>query len=96
MLKHRRKVAASAELAKNGAPGTKATLLKQIQAPLPEVKAGSNPNDDDMMAATMQGNPAQAGPRRGGQQARLLEPSGDPETFKVVSLVLGTPEFQRQ
>jgi hypothetical protein len=30
------------------------------------------------------------------RQARLLEPSGDPQIFKVVSLVLGTPEFQRQ
>jgi len=25
-----------------------------------------------------------------------LDPSGDPEVFKVISLVLGTPEFQRQ
>ena len=78
-------------------PGTKATLLKQIQAPLPEVKAGSDLNNDDMMAATMQGNPAPVGQGpRGGQQARLLAPTGDPEVFKVVSLVLGTPEFQRQ
>ena len=30
------------------------------------------------------------------RQARLLAPSGNPEVFKVVSLVLGTPEFQRQ
>jgi hypothetical protein len=39
--------------------------------------------------------------RGGGQsgrnrQVRLLDPSGNPEVFKVVSLVLGTPEFQRQ
>jgi hypothetical protein len=34
--------------------------------------------------------------RRGNRQARLLEPSGNPDVFKVVSLVLGTPEFQRQ
>ena len=74
-------------------PATKATLLKQIQQPLPEVKTGTNPNDDDLMTATMQGG---GGQRRGGQQARLLDPSGDPEVFKVVSLVLGTPEFQRQ
>jgi hypothetical protein len=33
---------------------------------------------------------------RGNRQARLLPPSGDPEVYKVVSLVLGTPEFQRQ
>ncbi|MDW2127816.1 hypothetical protein R7P74_29865, partial [Vibrio sp. 2033] len=40
--------------------------------------------------------------RAGGQggrmnrQMRLLQPTGDPEVFKAVSLVLGTPEFQRQ
>jgi hypothetical protein len=26
----------------------------------------------------------------------LLPPKGDPDVFKVVSLVLGSPEFQRQ
>ena len=38
-------------------------------------------------------------PGQGGKmnrQARLLAPSGNAEVFKVVSLVLGTPEFQRQ
>ncbi|MEJ7848069.1 MAG: DUF1800 domain-containing protein [Pyrinomonadaceae bacterium] len=71
--------------------GTKATLLKQIEQPLPDVKAG---NDiDDMQAETTN----MAGPgKRGNRQARLLQPSGNPDVFKVVSLVLGTPEFQRQ
>jgi uncharacterized protein (DUF1800 family) len=74
-------------------PQTKATLLKQIQQPLPEVKEGSEMKDDaDMMATNMR--EGQQG--RQGRQARLLNPSGDPEVFKVVSLVLGTPEFQRQ
>jgi uncharacterized protein (DUF1800 family) len=73
-------------------PATKATLLKQIQQPLPEVKAAPETNQgEDMTAAT--GRPGQGGR---GQQARLLNPTGDPEVFKVVSLVLGTPEFQRQ
>jgi len=76
-------------------PGTKATLLKQIQQPLPEVKAGTETNDDQMAAANMQAGGGQ-GPRGAGAQARLLAPTGDPEVFKVVSLVLGTPEFQRQ
>jgi uncharacterized protein (DUF1800 family) len=69
---------------------TRATLLKQIEQPLPEVKAGSETTnaDDDM--------PNGAGIRPGGRQARLLNPTGNPEVFKVVSLVLGTPEFQRQ
>jgi hypothetical protein len=39
--------------------------------------------------------------RQGGQgglnrQARLLPPTGNPDVFKVVSLVLGSPDFQRQ
>jgi hypothetical protein len=29
-------------------------------------------------------------------QARILAPSGNAEVFKVVGLILGTPEFQRQ
>jgi uncharacterized protein (DUF1800 family) len=77
-------------------PGTKATLLKQIQQPLPDVKAGTETNDDQMATANMQ-QPGAGGQGRGnGPQARLLAPTGDPEVFKVVSLVLGTPEFQRQ
>lgn len=68
---------------------TRSTLLKQIDQPLPEVKAGNDLGDADMEVPNM----------RDGQrnrQARLLNPSGNPEVFKVVSLVLGTPEFQRQ
>ncbi|MFL6374977.1 MAG: DUF1800 domain-containing protein [Pyrinomonadaceae bacterium] len=75
-------------------PTTKATLLKQLQQPLPEVKAGSDMNDSETMAGVPRPGGQQGA--RGGQQARLLAPSGDPEVFKVVSLVLGTPEFQRQ
>ena len=69
-------------------PATRATLVKQIEQPLPQVKAGNEADDDDPEEMP--------GMRRGGRQARLLEPSGNPEVFKVVSLVLGTPEFQRQ
>ena len=71
---------------------TKSTLRKQIQQPLPEVKAAAE--DAETMAAAPE--PGPAGRARPGRQGRLLEPSGDPEVFKVVSLVLGTPEFQRQ
>ena len=69
---------------------TRATLLKQIEQPLPEVKAGTETDEDDEEMPNRNGN------RQGGRQARLLNPSGNPEVFKVVSLVLGTPEFQRQ
>jgi uncharacterized protein (DUF1800 family) len=68
---------------------TRSTLAKQAEQPLPEIKPGIEPTDPDMGVPNM---------RQGqmGRQARLLPPSGDPEVFKVVSLVLGSPEFQRQ
>lgn len=71
---------------------TKATLLKQLEQPLPEVKAGNEP-DDEVEVPNMRENGA---PGARGRQARLLSPTGNPDVFKVVSLVLGTPEFQRQ
>ncbi|MGI8408741.1 MAG: DUF1800 domain-containing protein [Pyrinomonadaceae bacterium] len=73
--------------------GTKATLLKQIEQPLPEVKAGGETED---AAVEMQAMAGQGQRGRMNRQARLLPPSGNPEVFKVVSFVLGTPEFQRQ
>ncbi len=75
---------------------TKASLLKQLEQPLPEVKISNVSTDtDDMEDASM--NMIQGGGKRGrGQQARLLAPSGNAEVFKVVGLILGTPEFQRQ
>ena len=74
-------------------PTTKATLQKQLEQPLPEVKA-ANEVDDTVAAPEMRGGGQ--GNRGGGRQARLLNPTGNAEVFKVVSLVLGTPEFQRQ
>lgn len=72
---------------------TRATLAKQIEQPLPDVKEAADA-DDDMDVPNMRGAGQQGG--RQNRQARLLPPSGNPEVFKVVSLVLGTPEFQRQ
>lgn len=75
-------------------PNTRQTLLKQINAPLPEVKLA---DDADEMNSDDNGAMMQNQGRRGrGQQGRLLPPSGNAEVFKVVSLVLGTPDFQRQ
>ena len=72
---------------------TRSTLVKQINQPLPDVKAGNEAAEDlDVPNMRAQG---QAG-ARGNRATRLLPPSGNPEVFKVVSLVLGTPEFQRQ
>ena len=80
-------------LAGDISPNTKQTLLKQIEQPLPEVKS---PNEvEDELEMTNMRQPGQGG-RGMNRQARLLAPSGNPEVFKVVSLVLGTPEFQRQ
>ena len=72
-------------------PNTRTTLLKQIEQPLPDVKSPNEVEDDLEMTNMRQG---QGG--RMNRQARLLPPSGNAEVFKVVSLVLGTPEFQRQ
>jgi len=74
---------------------TRAQLVKQIEQPLPEVKAASEVNDDGDGAPPMRPG-GQQGARQGGRQLRLLEPSGNPDVFKAVSLVLGSPEFQRQ
>lgn len=73
---------------------TRASLVKQIEQPLPDVKAGNEIDDDAEEVPNMRAPGQQGGARN--RLARLLEPSGDPEVFKVVSLVLGTPEFQRQ
>jgi uncharacterized protein (DUF1800 family) len=76
---------------------TKSSLLKQLEQPLPEVTMGNNDNAMAMENVAMQRpNGQPQGGRGQGQQARLLPPSGNPEVFKVVGLILGSPEFQRQ
>jgi uncharacterized protein (DUF1800 family) len=79
-------------LAGDISPNTRTMLLKQIEQPLPEVKS-PNEVEDDLEMPNMR--PQGQGGRMN-RQARLLAPSGNAEVFKVVSLVLGTPEFQRQ
>jgi uncharacterized protein (DUF1800 family) len=75
---------------------TKASLLKQIEQPLPEVKI-SNVSIDTEGNDNASMNMMQGGGKRGRvPQARMLAPSGNAEVFKVVGLILGTPEFQRQ
>ncbi|HSK70607.1 MAG TPA: DUF1800 family protein, partial [Pyrinomonadaceae bacterium] len=71
------------------AANTKTTLLKQIKQPLSEVKLADEPEETD--TPMMQG-----GGRGMNRQIRLLAPSGNPEVFKVVGLILGSPDFQRQ
>jgi uncharacterized protein (DUF1800 family) len=68
---------------------TRAMLLKQIEKPLPELKMSAESEEMEM--------PMNGGGRRGmGGQPRLLAPSGNAEVFKVVGLILGSPDFQRQ
>lgn len=70
---------------------TKTTLLKQIEQPLPEVKLAETPDETD--SAMMPNGNGRRGQMR---QARLNNPSGNAEVFKVVGLLLGSPDFQRQ
>ncbi|MEP7149083.1 MAG: DUF1800 domain-containing protein, partial [Acidobacteriota bacterium] len=72
---------------------TRATLIKQVEQPLPSVKEAPEDSDPMDVPNMRDGRGPSA---RGNRQARLLAPSGDAEVFKIVSLVLGTPEFQRQ
>ena len=77
-------------------PNTKAMLLKQIDQPLIEPKLDDPDSDAAMMENTSM-QTGKGGGRRGlGRQAQLLPPSGDPQVFKVVGLILGSPDFQRQ
>jgi hypothetical protein len=77
-------------------PNTKATLLKQIEQPLPETKLDAD-DDEEMQTENPQMMNAQGGGRnRLNRQTRLLPPSGNAEVFKVVGLILGSPDFQRQ
>ena len=73
---------------------TRAMLLKQLEQPLPEVKLAAEKDEMNMEMTMMN---AGGGGRRGmGGQVRLLAPSGNAEVFKVVGLILGSPDFQRQ
>jgi uncharacterized protein (DUF1800 family) len=73
---------------------TRSMLLKQLEKPLPEPKLAAETVETAMEAPMMNGN---GGGRRGmGGQIRLLAPTGNPEVFKVVGLILGSPDFQRQ
>ncbi|HYJ45375.1 MAG TPA: DUF1800 family protein, partial [Pyrinomonadaceae bacterium] len=82
-------------------PRTKATLLKQLKEPLPvappqTAEANATADDNAMMR---RGGGGLGGGRRGQQgQVALADLSkvSNPELVKVVGLILGSPEFQRQ
>jgi uncharacterized protein (DUF1800 family) len=69
-------------------PGTKETLLRQLaqQTPVQAAPAEMEKTAD-----------ARVGPRAARREmARNDVPSGNPEVTKIVGLILGSPEFQRQ
>ena len=70
---------------------TRELLARKLKDPLPAVAAGDELEDAEVPEMRPQGAPGNRG-----RTARLLAPSGDPDVFKAVSLVLGTPEFQRR
>lgn len=76
------------------APETRTMLAKRFEQPLPDINAGNQIDDDAEEPPDMR--LAGAGRADRNRQARLLNPTGNPDIFKAVSLVLGTPEFQRQ
>ncbi|HEY0426243.1 MAG TPA: DUF1800 domain-containing protein [Pyrinomonadaceae bacterium] len=76
-------------------PNTRATLLKQIEQPLPATKLDAS-EDEEMPDAPQMANAQGGGRNRLNRQNRLLPPSGNAEVFKVVGLILGSPDFQRQ
>ena len=94
--------ATSAVLGGEISPQTRATLLKQIEQPLIEPKLETVAEDGGVemenTAMLNQKDEKIGGGKKGGgaQRARLLAPSGDAEVFKVVGLILGSPDFQRQ
>lgn len=79
------------------APQTRAVLLKQIAAPLGEPRLTEEDDSDSIDIASLEARSAKdRRQNRQNRRNRLLAPSGDPEVFKVVGLLLGSPDFQRQ
>jgi hypothetical protein len=78
------------------APSTRQTLTKQIEQPLIEPKLDAKDTEPETETPMMQVGKGGGKRGMGGQQARLLEPSGNAEVFKVVGLILGSPDLQRQ
>lgn len=75
---------------------TRSVLLKQMEQPLPEVSLDAPDEMDPGEGMAMRRN-GMGGRRMGGEgRMRSIAPKGDPDVFKAVGLILGSPEFQRQ
>src|SRR5256714_839243 len=85
-------------------PRTKQTLLKQLNQPLPQAPTttATAQNQSTEMDASAAQSAQQQRPaaRRLGQQNQVamadLSQVSNPEVVKIVGLILGSPEFQRQ
>jgi hypothetical protein len=77
---------------------TKETLMKQLNQPVPEPTLAAKDVDAEMMeTVSMPGQKITGGKKNQMNAAnRLLPPSGNTEVIKIVGLILGSPEFQRQ
>ncbi len=78
------------------APNTKAALLKQIEQPLIETRLEEESDDFEISENVSMRNAAANRRNMQNRGNQLLPPSGNPEVFKVVGLLLGSPDFQRQ
>ena len=76
-------------------PNTKTAILKQMEQPLIEPKLEEADDDFDLMENNSMER-GQGSRRLQARQNQLLPPSGNAEVFKVVGLLLGSPDFQRQ
>lgn len=69
---------------------TKSVLLKQIDQPIADQQTSLN------AMPQMDNSAMQGGGTRFAGQVRLTAPKGNAEVVKIIGLVLGSPEFQRQ
>jgi uncharacterized protein (DUF1800 family) len=77
-------------------PNTKATLLKQLSEPAPTAAQSSGAEEMNNVS-DVAGSPPRGRRREQRELARAsLAVVSNPEVVKVVGLILGSPEFQRQ
>ncbi len=71
-------------------PATRATLMKQINNPTPTApNTDAMPMDENMMRGNNRA-------RRTAREVAVNMSAGEAETRRIIGLIIGTPEFQRQ
>lgn len=74
------------------APSTRTTLQQMLAQPLPEATLDAPTDDEDAFGD----DERQAGSLARNMRVRLQPSQGDPARIQVASLILGSPDFQRQ